>query len=224
MGLSSREVEDKRFSVSRRGFDKDEVVAYLGQVGKQMSLTEQQLAITEAKAARTQQELDRLNDVLETRIAEAQQARDAILEEARREAAQMREAGGDAAAARTAGAIVAEAETKAELRLAEVDTILESARADADRMRKDAEYDAGLKVAEAERIVDVARREARKMHQDTEKERTDIEATLRELRRILMAAEAAGGDADEVNVIVRNEGEIVVDLSATPVNQPATDS
>ena len=74
MGLSSREVEDKRFSVSRRGFDKDEVVAYLAQVGKQMSLTEQQLAITEAKAARTQQELDRLNDVLETRIAEAQQA------------------------------------------------------------------------------------------------------------------------------------------------------
>ena len=223
MGFSSREVEDKRFSVSRRGFDKDEVVAYLSQVAKQLSTTEEQLAIAQAKAARTQEELDGLNDALDTRLAEAQNARDAIIEEAKREAERISAAGGDAQSARTAAAIVAEAETKAELRLAEVETILESARADADRILKNAEYDAGLKVAEAERIVDVARRESRKMHQDTEKERTDIETTLRELRRILTAAEAGGGD-DEVNVIVRNEGEIIVDLSAAPAKQPAADA
>ena len=223
MGFSSREVEDKRFSTSLRGFDRDEVIAYLSQVAKQMSTTEEQLAIAQRKAARAQEELDQLNDVLENRLVEAQRARDAIIEEAKREAAALTMAGGDADAARTAAAIISEAETKAELRLGEVDRILESARADADRMLKNAEYDADLKVAEAERVMDVARREARKMHQDTEKERSDIEATLVELRRILVTANADGGDPEAVNVIVRNHGEIVVDLSEVPVAEPATD-
>lgn len=223
MGLSSREVEEKRFTASLRGFDKNEVIQYLAQVAKQLSATEEQLAIAETKAAKVQGELDRLNDALEARLVEAQSARDAIIEEAKREAAKISESGGDAQTARTAAAILSEAETKADLRLAEVDTILESARADAERILKDADYEAELKVAEAERIVDTARREARKMRRAAEKERTQIETTLHELRRSLTAAEAGDGDG-QVNVIVRNEGEIIVDLSAAPAEQPMADT
>ncbi|MGI9666357.1 MAG: DivIVA domain-containing protein [Acidimicrobiia bacterium] len=218
MGLSSREVEGHKFSTSMRGYDKTEVDTFLGEIAKQLSTNEEQLAIATSRAERAKEELDSLNDVLEARLAEAQSAREAILQKAKAEAAQIASTsdGGieTADASRKAAAIVSEAETKASLRMAQVDTAIEQAEADAERITKAADDDAGLKLAEADRVLENARREAREMHKATEAARTELESNVLELRKLVATANAADGDLHDVNIVVRNGEEIIVDLRA----------
>lgn len=227
MGWSSREVEQHTFSTSIRGYDRKDVDSFKADLAKHLSTQEERLAIAEAKAARAKEELDRLNDILESRIAEAQRARDAIISEAKQEAEQIMaaaETGGGqdtAGAAGRAAAIISEAETKASLRLSRVDEITEKARTEADRIVRSAEQDVQLKLAEADRIVDTARRDAKGIRTDTERAHTEIESQLAELRRIVTAVDDADGDLSGISVVLRDGSDIVVDLrAASPVPEP----
>lgn len=212
MQLSARTIHDRRFPTSLRGYDKAEVDDFLAATARYVSSIEEQLAITRRKADRTREELDSLHDVLDQRLTEAHQARDAIIEKAHREAAAIAQAAGgtDPATARTAAAIISEAEAQASLRLREVDDIVESARTEAERTIRRAESDAALRLAEADRVLDEARREAKTMRVEAERRRTELELELGELRRVGAAATTVGGRGPTVQV--GDDGDLVVDL------------
>ena len=204
MELSGRMIEDRRFGTSMRGYTKAEVDEFLAAVGAHVSSVEERLAIAEAKATRSREQLESLQDDLEARIAEAQQARATILDEARAEAAAIT-ARADAAGSpdgSKAASVLAEAEAKAALRLREVDGIVEQARTRAQRIEAEAAANAEQSAAEAERLVSDARREAKRIRQETERYRTEMQSHLSEVRGMLDAASAAPSD----------DGEIVVDL------------
>jgi DivIVA domain-containing protein len=221
MELTARMVEDKRFSTSMRGYSKEDVDTFVSAIASQVSKLEQQLTTAEVKTQKAQEELDHLRDGLDAKHAEIEAARIKIIEESQREAASiatvagsMEETGASAGAVKTAAAIVAEAETKAALRLQDLDAMKTEATDKAARIVKAAEETATLREAEADRVLDAARRQARSMHAESEIAKSEIEDQLVQLRKILVAAQA--GDSDELtdaNVILRNGNEIVIDLS-----------
>jgi len=215
MELSGRMIEDRRFGTSMRGYTKAEVDEFLAAVGAHMSSVEERLAIAEAKANRSKDQLESLQDDIESRIADAQQARATILDEARAEAAAITaRAGGDSTSdGSRAAAMVAEAEAKAALRLREVDGIVEQAEARAQRIEAEATANAEHTAAEAERLLSDARREAKRIRQETERYRTEMQSHLSDVRGLLDAASATGSD----------DGEIVVDLredATSPIAAP----
>jgi DivIVA domain-containing protein len=214
MELSGRMIEDRRFGTSMRGYTKAEVDEFLAAVGAHVSSVEERLAIAEAKATRSHDQLESLQDDLESRIADAQQARAKILDEARAEAAAItaRAGGGGSSDGSRAAAIVAEAEAKAALRLREVDGIVEEARARARRIEAEATTNAEHTAAEAERLLSDARREAKRIREETERYRTEMQSHLSEVRGMLDAASATGSD----------DGEIVVDLREDATSPIAT--
>lgn len=221
MGLSAREVQDRSFSTGMRGYDKAEVGNYLAQVAEYQENLEERLAIADAKAARAKEELDRLNDVLDAKLTEAHEARRKILEDARREAAAIvagsQEAGqsNDGAAMRTSAAIIAEAETKAELRMKQISALQEQARHEAAQMTHEAKQSAELKLAEADRVLEAARKDARDIRRRAEADRSEMEVQLDRLRRIVVSAEASGGtDLSNATIELRDNGNLVVDLTA----------
>jgi DivIVA domain-containing protein len=221
MELTARMVEDKNFSTAMRGYSKEEVDAFMATVGTHFSTLEQQLNIAQVKAQKAQEKLDLLEDNLSAKHAEAEAARATIIDEARREASSITAVASSidatdetAAAAKTAAAIVSEAETKAALRLADLDAMKNTAIEKSSAITKAAEDAAGLREAEADRVLDAARRQARSMHAESEVAKSEIQDQLAQLRNILVAAQ--GGDSDELqeaNVILRNGNEIVIDLS-----------
>lgn len=168
MDLTSNTIHDRSFKGALRGYDRGQVRTFLEAVSKHVSSLEEQLSIAQARAERSQAELDQVNDDLERRIAEAKAARDTILEEAHREAASMREEAGASgpSTARTAAAIIAEANAKAAMRLEEVDRTIAEAEREATQIRSRAERDASVKLAEAERVLDKAKQDAREFRRE----------------------------------------------------------
>lgn len=221
MELTARMVEDKRFPTSMRGYSKEDVDTFMSAVASQVSNLEQQLNTAQVKAQKAQGKLDHLNDMLDAKLAEAETARTKIIEEAQREAASlatvagsMDETGARAAAAKTAAAIVAEAETKAALRLQDIDAMKTAAAEKSARIIKAAEDTATLREAEADRVLEAARRQARSMHAESEMAKSEIEDQLAQLRKILTAAQVEGTEElTDANVILRDGNEIVIDLS-----------
>ena len=233
MELTARSVEGHSFSSSMRGYDREEVHAYLAQVAGYLSHLEEERAISNARAARIQKELDRINDILETRIREASQARTTLLDEARREADRIiatatESAGrsGDVDATTTAAAIISEAETRAEIRLQEVEAILEQARQEARQISREATQTAELKLAEADRVLEAARRQSRDQRRATEADRIRLERQLEQVRMLLESA-ADGRDLAGAIMSIDND-ELVVDLrepaTQTASASPTTDS
>ena len=228
MELSAREVQDKDFATALRGYDRAEVDAFLEAVAHQHSRLEEELAIATAKAERAREELDRLNDVLESRLEETRLARAAILDEARTEAAaivatahEADDDGGDTHAVTAASAVLAEAETKAEIRLKEVEAIRVQAEAEAVEREHEAEQVAAIRMAEADRVLDEARRDAREIRRRAEADRSEMESQLAQLRRIVAAAATfEGDDLSEINIEIRDGNEVVIDLT-TPLHVPA---
>lgn len=231
MELSTRGIETHRFSTSLRGFDKDEVAAFLAEVGAHVRRLDEQLAIANARANRAQEELDSLHDVLDRRLSEAQAARTAIVEKAEREAAAILAAAalGDgpdtAGAARTAAAIIHEAELKATMRIEEAEVAVAAARAEAETTLRNAEATAVLRLAEADRALDEAHGRAKSVRVETERNRSEIEDHLAEVRKILMAARVGGtDDLEAANVILTKGTDVIIDLRAVPsrVDEPAS--
>lgn len=227
MGLSARDVQDRSFSTSMRGYDRTEVASYQAQVADHMGRLEERLAIADAKAARAQEELDRLHDVIDNRLAEARDARTKIIEEARQEAesivARASQVAGpmeDPAAVRTGAAIIAEADAKAELRMKAITAVGEQARLEAAEIELGAKQAAELKLAEADRVIEAARRDARDIRRRAEADRSEMEAQLEHLRRVVASAEASkGADLGDATIELRDNGSIVVDLTA-PASVP----
>lgn len=227
MGLSARNVQDRSFSTSMRGYDRNEVADYLAQVADHVEGLEERLAIAQAKAARAQAELHRLNDVIDTRLAEANEARSTIIEEARREAESIVANAGqtaqpieNAAAVRTSAAIIAEADAKADLRMKTISALGEQARQEAAEIEFSAKQAAELKLAEADRVVEAARRDARDIRRRAEADRSEMEVQLEHLRRVVASAEASeGADLGDATIELRDSGRIVVDLTA-PASVP----
>jgi DivIVA domain-containing protein len=223
MGLSAREVQERSFSTARRGYDRDEVDGYLDDLAQHLSVLEEQMAIASAKAERAQRELDRINDVLDTRLTETHEARRTILDEARREAAvivstanELEGSSADTDAINAAAAIVAEAEARAEIRLGEVEAIIEQARQEALQSQRDTAQTAELRLAEADRVIEDARKDAREIRRIAEADRSEMEDQLAHLRRIVVAAGATDGrNLSAANIELRDNGDIVVDLTAS---------
>jgi DivIVA domain-containing protein len=215
MELSGRMIEDRRFGTSMRGYTKAEVDEFLAAVGAHVSSVEERLAIAEAKATRAMDKLESLQDDLEARIADAQQARATILDEARAEAAAITARAGAAGSTdgTKAAAVLAEAEARASVRLREVDEIVEQARARAQRIEAEAAVKAEQAEAEAERLVSDARREAKQIRQETERYRTEMQSHLAEVRGMLDAASGTGSKAGEIVVDLREDAPVP---TATP--------
>ena len=213
MELSARVVQDKTFGTARRGYDRTEVDAFLDEVARHQSRLEEALAIAEAKAERSRERLQSLEDDLDARIDETRRAREAILDEARNEAAAIVRTAKDTATAddphavEAATAVVSEAETKAMIRLKEVEAIRTQAEQEAAEIEREAAQKADLRLAEADRTLDEARREARDIRRRAEADRSEMETQLGLLRRIVVtAAELDGRDLSEVNIEVRDGG------------------
>lgn len=218
MDLSARLIEDQTFATSRKGYDRSEVDAFVAAAAAYCSRLEEERSIAMARAERSQRELDRMNDMLETRIEEARDARANLLEEAKREADRIianaeraAAAGDDATASSRAAAIISEAETKAELRMNEVEAIREQARQEALSIERDAKQAADLKRAEAERVLDAARRDARDMRRASEADRSRLERQLRQVERLLADA-SDGRNLSDTSVSIDDDGDMVVDL------------
>ena len=227
MELSARQMQDRSFSTAMRGYDRAEVGEYLAAVAEHIERLEERLAIAQTKAARTQEELDRLNDVLDTRLTEAHEARTTIIEEARREAEWIIAAAGtstpvveDPAAIRTSAAIIAEAQAKADMRIGEITALGEQARLQAAETELAARQAADLKIAESERILEAARRDARDIRRRAEADRSEMEVQLEHLRRIVASADASQGhDLTDATIELRDNGHLIVDLTA-PASVP----
>ena len=231
MELSARGIESHRFSTSLRGYDKDEVAAFLAEVGAHVGRLDEQLAIAHARATRAQEELDSLHDVLDRRLAEAQAARAAIVEKAEHEAEEIlaaaaRGEGPDTAgAARTAAAIISEAEVKAAMRIEQAEAEVAAAQLEAETIVRKAEATADLRLAEADRALDEAHGRAKSVRTETERNRSEIENHLAEVRKILMAARAGGTDDLEAGSVILTKGtDVIIDLRAVPsrVDEPAS--
>lgn len=228
MELHARDIQHHRFSTALRGYDRDEVAAYLEDIARHLSQLEEQLAIARTRAERAREELDSFNDVLDRRLEETAQARTAILDEARREAALITGAAkhGDAStidAARTAAAIRKEAEVKAEARMREADEAVSEAHRRADTLMREAQESADLRLAEADRILDEARRTARTIRLDTERDRSEIEEHLAELRAILDAARTDGTSSlEDAKVILTKGSDTIIDLRGDAPNAVGT--
>lgn len=230
MGLSAREVQDRKFSTSMRGYDRAEVGEYLNQIADHQAHLEERLAIAEAQASKAQENYDRLNDDLETKLAETHEARTTILAEARKEAETIiatsqhfDEPGGDASSLRSSAAIIAEAETKAELRMKQIESLQEQARHEAAETARLAEQTAELKLAEADRVIEAARKDARDIRRAAEADRSEMEVQLAHLRSIVAAADASEGrDLADASIELRDNGNLVVDLTAPATQHVST--
>lgn len=222
MGLSAREVQDRTFSTSLRGYDRTEVADYLSQIAESQANLEERLAIAQAKADKAQAKFDKLNDVLDTKLAETHEARKTILDEARHEAeiivATSQQVGQpltDPSAVHTSAAIIAEAEAKADLRLKQIEAEQDQARHEAAETTREAEQSAALKLAESDRVLEAARKDARDIRRTAEADRSEMEAHLVHLRRVVAAADASGGrDLSDATIELRDNGNLVVDLTA----------
>jgi DivIVA domain-containing protein len=218
--MQAREIEERTFPIARRGYSRDEVTSFLTDVARHQSQLEEQLAIANARAERAREELDSYNDVLERRLAETNAAREAILEDARREAAAIVGTSGSTdpeviAAEQTATAIRKEAEARAAVKLREAEEAVAAARQRADAIIHEAEDTAAVRLDEADRVLDEARRTARTIRLDTERDRSEIEDHLKEVRALLVAAHADGTGALEDSQVILTKGtDIIVDLRA----------
>ncbi len=126
MELSSRKIEEMRFSSVLRGYDRDDVDGFVADCAAYTSDLEQRTKIAEVHAAAAKKELTELRSEIQVQLEEATAARRKIIEEARAEADRvLNEARLDSKSIREE----AEADrTSIEAQLAEIRLLLESAR------------------------------------------------------------------------------------------------
>lgn len=126
MELSSRKIEEMRFSSARRGYNRDQVDGFVADCAAHTSDLEQRTKIAEVQAAAAKKELTELRSEIHIQLEEATAARRKIIEEARAEADRVLEE-----ARLDSDSIREEAEaarTSMEAQLAEIRRLLEAAR------------------------------------------------------------------------------------------------
>lgn len=222
MELSSRDIEEREFGSSVRGYGRREVDRFLQDVARAMGTLEEQLAIAGRRSGEAQRNLAEMRTRIDLELQEATEARRTIIEEAKQEAlaistgaSSLGEPGVVGAAAERSAAIVSEAEAKASIRLQEVSNIVDGARSRAQQITTAAEQDAAATRAEASVVLDNARRRAREVRSQAETECSALISDIAELKRIADAARAGSEDLEAfetANVILTSGSEITIDL------------
>ncbi len=228
MELSSTDIEERRFSTALGGYNRNEVQSFQTEVGHTVRGLEEHVAIEQTRAADSQRELTEFRTKIDDMLEDATQARQKIIEEAKRKALAITAQVGsldDATtltdAAERAAAIVAEADAKAAFRLKDVRRVNEAARTEAERIVAEAQHDAAATEAEATQVLDNARRQARATRAGAEIERAAIVAEVADLKRIAEATRSGGSDLEALesaNVILRSGTEITIDLRDVAVS------
>lgn len=226
MELSSKDITGERFKSAMRGYSKSQVRSFLTDVERAMRSLEEHLAIESTRAAHAEQELAEMRTRIDDLVKEATEARHKIIEQAKRDATEMAErtaSGLDGAtiadAAECATSIIARAEADVANRLAEIEQLCESAKAEAERTLFTAQEDAATTRAETSRVLDDARRQARTIRAQAETERAAIVEEISHLERIASSAWAGDVEALEAaNVILASGTEITIDLREEAVD------
>ncbi len=220
MELRSTDVEVTEFSTAMRGYDRDEVNAFVQRVARAMADLEERVNIATTRAERLDKELRdlrRADDRAAQVYAEAVVAKEDMLARAAAEAADIVAAARERAATATdAGAAIEAAEARA----AEIES---EARREAEAMATAAAI--GLEEArkEADRLVAAAREraqeEARRILTDAEAEHAELTAALRQLRGLVADLEARAATAidrpaalTDVEIAIGEAEEVSVDL------------
>jgi cell division septum initiation protein DivIVA len=197
--LMARHVIRSDFRTVRRGFDRDEVVAYLGQVAEYVADLEARMQDLEAKL---------------TEQVHAEPSED----DARRDVYE-RAAGRIADLVRTFDSEVERMKGDAQ---SEADRILEESRAQAERLRSEAEKLHEEATAESQRVVAEARWKADSMNSDLRARRTELIDSCRRiqegLRRSLSAVDrvlSEVGDSNEPSGESRDEPVVIEDARFT---------
>jgi len=192
MELSSRQIQDKRFGTSLRGYDRGEVDKFRSECAAHTSALEERTKIAEVHAASAEKEVATLQSQSEILLQEASNARHKIIEEAKAEANLIvsQSAANDGSpelsdATSKASAIIAEAETTAALRLEGIEKIRVAAEAEAAKIIGAADETAALTQAEADRQLDKARMDSNTIRANAEKARASMMAQLAEIRQVI---------------------------------------
>ncbi|GMQ99067.1 MAG: hypothetical protein BMS9Abin17_1616 [Acidimicrobiia bacterium] len=222
MEMSSRDIEERRFGSSVRGYDRREVDGFLHDVARTMGTLEERLAIAERRTGESERTVAEMRARIEQELQEATDARRTIIDEAKREAlainagaGSLGESGVVGDAAERAAAIVAEAKAKASIRLQEVSDIVDGARSRSEQTIKAAQQDAAATQAEATIVLEDARRRAREVRSQAETERSAMISDISGLKRIADAARGGSEDLEAfetANVILTSGAEITIDL------------
>lgn len=179
---SADQVRRREFVTVRRGYDPDQVRAYLKQVGDQIESLEEEVRVAKAEnaaAAQANAQSEAEVDVTTSRVKE-----DAYTELSERMADMLRTAEGHAA---TVGR---EAEEERNKMLAE-------ARSEADRIRIDSQEKAEQTRQEANDVMRTSRDEADRMLTGLDSRRDALVAELEEMReRLLTMAQSIGAIAE----------------------------
>jgi len=222
MELSSRDIEERAFGSSVRGYNRREIDGFLHDVSRTVGTLEERLAIAERRAGESERKVAEMRTRIDQELQEATDARRTIIDEAKREALAINASAGSLSerglvgdAAERAAAIVAEAETKASIRLQEVSNIVDGARSRAEQTIKAAQQDAAATRAEAAVVLEDARRRAKEVRSHAETERSAAVSDISELKRIADAARTGTEDLEALetaNVILTSGSEITIDL------------
>lgn len=194
--LFARRIDERKFSLSRRGYDKREVQSYLEDL-------EQAFRELEGHARRTAQRVaDLERDLSEARASEKVSvdnammavfdAKDRILERARRKADEIEEEA-YAEASRIKSAAIADVagsggSGEMAAATAQAEEIILSARKEADRIRREAE---GESARDLEAELDAVSAQLRIAHSDTAAAKQELDAA----RKRIVQLESGSGDA-----------------------------
>jgi uncharacterized membrane protein YqiK len=103
------------------------------------------------------------------------------------------------------------------MRIEEAEAAVTTAKAEAETILRNAEATAALRLAEADRALDEAHGRAKSVRTETERNRSEIEDHLTEVRKILMAARLGGtDDLEAANVILTKGTDVIIDLRSVP--------
>ncbi len=213
MELSSRQIQDKHFGTSLRGYDRSEVDKFRSECAAHTGALEERTKIAEVRAANAHKELATLQSRSDVLLQEASDARHKIIEEAKVEASLIvsQSSANDGSpelsdAASRASAIIAEADATATLRLEGVEQVRVVAEAEAAKIIRAAEESAALTQAEADRQLDKARLDANAIRTDAERTRVSMMAQLAEIRQVI--EEDLGATAHDETA----DPEVLIDL------------
>ena len=209
----AQRIDERKFSLSRRGYDKREVRDYLEDLEQAFRELEGHARRTSQRVADLERDLAKARATEKVSVDNAMMAvfdaKDRILERARRKADEIVE-GANAEAARIKGAAIsgtggAEA-GEIEAARAQADEIVAAARREADRLRQDV----GSEVSEdLQAELDATTSQLRRAHADTSAAREELDAARKRIVEL-----ESGVDAPPSEGLEQKFGELESHLSA----------
>jgi DivIVA domain-containing protein len=194
MEVTSRQIEDRHFTTTLRGYDRDEVDQFMTECAQHTGNLEERTQIAEVRTATVEKELAGLKANIDVLLEEATDARRKIIEEARAEAS----------------AITGQASRPDRTRVGE-DAAIRAEEEAAEIVRR-AEASATIALANADRILAEARQESESILEEAKASRASVESQLAEIRQILAAARASDESTGARESSDDPDAELVIDL------------